>query len=123
MPLKDIAILISRIPDLRKAGRCQAFAAAIFAAMRLGSPSLSWSQAGLVTTAVLLQPVSAGDPTRDLVTDYENFIREHPVGIPTPLPIWSGDVWAFAVWARDNLPGLNPHRPTADFLPTVPPHH
>lgn len=95
------------------------FVAAISAAVRAGSPLPSWQQVGLITTAVLLQPVSAGDPTRDMVGDYEKFLRDHPDGVPTPLLAWSGDVWAFAVWARDNLPGFNPHRPTADFLPTV----
>jgi len=118
-PLQDIAVLIGRIPDLRTAEQSRAFVAAISAAARLGSPPLSWKQVGLITTAALLQPVSAGKPTRDLVGNYEKFLRDHPEGVPAPLPAWSGDVWAFAIWARDNLPGFDPHRPRVDFLPAV----
>jgi hypothetical protein len=62
---------------------------------------------------MLLQPVAAGAPSRQLVTDYEEIIRERQGAS------WAGDVWAFAVWARDNLPGFDPHRPRVGFLPSV----
>jgi hypothetical protein len=32
---------------------------------------------------------------------------------------WSGEVWAFANWARKNLPGFDPYRPNVGFLPPV----
>ena len=123
--LQDIAVLIGRISDLRTEEQAQAFAAAISEAVRLGSPRLPWTQVGLIMTAALLQPISAGRPTRDLVADYERFLRDHPNGVPQPLPTWAGDVWKFAAWARENqnLPKFDPHHPTLDFLPPVSPQH
>jgi hypothetical protein len=67
---------------------------------------------------VLLQPISAGEPSRQLVTGYEEFLRERP-DAPKPVPSWSGDVWVFVNWARKNLPGFDPYRPNVAFLPSV----
>jgi hypothetical protein len=117
-PLQDIALLLGRVGDLRSAEQCEGFVAAISTAMRLGSPPLSWQQAGLVVAAVLLQPISAGEPTRNLVDGYEKLLHERP-DAPKPDKSWSGDVWAFANWARGNLPGFDPYRPNVGFLPSV----
>ena len=86
--------------------------------LRLGSPPLTSDQVGLVVTAVLLQPISAGEPSRQLVQGYEELLRERP-NAPKPAKSWSGDVWAFASWARGNLPGFDPHQPKVSFLPSV----
>jgi hypothetical protein len=117
-PAEDIAVLLDRIYDLRSQGGCNAFVGAILAALRLGSPPLSWDQAGLVVTAALLRPISAGEPSRQLMRGYEELLRERS-GSPKLEESWSGDVWAFANWARKNLPGFDPHRPNVGFLPTV----
>jgi hypothetical protein len=117
-PLQDIASLLGRIGDLRSAKQCEQFVAAILTAMRLGSPSLSWQQAGLVVASALLQPISAGGPTRKLVDGYEKLLHERP-DAPKPDKSWSGDVWAFVSWARGNLPGFDPYRPNVGFLPSV----
>ena len=53
-PVQDIAVLLEEIRCLRGANQSQAFVAAILAALRLGSPPLTWDQAGLVVTARLL---------------------------------------------------------------------
>jgi hypothetical protein len=53
-PEQDVAVLLEKIGDLRRPEHCQAFVAAILAASRLGSPPLTWDQAGFVVTAVLL---------------------------------------------------------------------
>jgi hypothetical protein len=119
-PVQDIAVLLEEIRCLRGANQSQAFVAAILAALRLGSPPLTWDQAGLVVTAVLLQPISAGPPTRRLVAGYEELLRERP-DAPKLAESWSGDVWMFAKWARENLPGFDPHRPNVGFLPFVAP--
>src|SRR5262249_928302 len=89
--------------------QCNAFVAAIMAALRLGSSPLSWNQAGLIVTAMLLQPISAGEPTRQLVQGYEELVRERS-DFPKLEKGWSGDVWAFANWARQNLPGFDPYQ-------------
>jgi len=113
-PEQDIALLLARMPSLRAPDQVPAFAAAITEAIRRAQPSLSPDRVGLIYTAMLLQPVAAGEPSRQLVTDYEEMIRERQgVG-------WAGDVWAFAVWAQDNLPGFDPHRPRLGFLPQPP---
>lgn len=117
-PAQDIAVLLGRIDDLRSADQCWEFVAAILAALRLGSPPLPWDQAGLVVTAALLQPVSAGEPTRHLVAGYEQLLHDRP-DAPKPPPSWSGDVWAFAKWARENLPGFDPYWAKVGFLPSV----
>ena len=116
--MQDIAVLLARIGDLRSKDQCEAFVAAILAALRLGSLPLTWDQAGLVVSAVLLQPISAGEPTRQLVQGYEELLRERP-NAPKPVESWAGDVWAFATWARNNLPGFDPYRPKVGFLPSV----
>jgi hypothetical protein len=117
-PMRDIAVLLDKIPDLRSSDRCQAFAVAVLAALRLGSPPLGWDQAGLVVTAALLQPISAGEPTRHLVKGYEELVRGRPEA-PKVAESWSGDVWMFVKWARENLPGFDPYRPNVGFLPSV----
>ena len=117
-PVQDIAILLGRIADLRSQDQCNGFVAAILAAMRLGSPPMVWDQAGLVVTAVLLQPISAGESTRHLVQGYEELVRGRP-DAPKLADSWSGDVWAFVKWARENLPGFDPYRPNVGFLPSV----
>jgi hypothetical protein len=117
-PEQDLALLIGQMPLLRTPEQGEAFAAAIKEATRLGLPSLSWDKVGLIVAAALLQPVSAGKPSHKLVSDYEGLVRTHP-NAPKPAKSWSGDVWAFAVWARDNLPGFDPHRPRVGFLPAV----
>jgi hypothetical protein len=119
-PVQDIAVLLEEIRCLRGANQSQAFVAAILVALRLGSPPLTWDQAGLVVTAVLLQPISAGPPTRRLVAGYEELLRERP-DAPKLAESWSGDVWMFAKWARENLPGFDPYRPNVGFLPSVAP--
>ena len=71
---------------------------------------------------MLLQPVAAGAPSRQLVNDYEEILRQQAEEV-NRLRLgagWGGDVWAFAVWARDNLPGFDPHRPNLSFLPKPP---
>jgi hypothetical protein len=75
-------------------------------------------QAGLVATAVLLQPISAGEPTRQMVQGYEDLVRERSGGAK-PEKSWSGDLWAFAKWARENLPGFNLYRADVGFLPSI----
>ena len=45
---------------------------------------------GLVYAAALLQPVSAGEPTRQIVTDYEELIRQCP-DAPKLVTSWSGE--------------------------------
>jgi hypothetical protein len=117
-PVQDIAVLLARIEDLRSAKQCEQFVAAILAAMGLGSPPLAWQRAGLVVAAVLLKPISAGAPTRELVEGYEKLLNERP-DAPKPDKSWSGDVWAFVSWARDNLPGFDRHQPNVGFLPSV----
>jgi hypothetical protein len=111
----DIALLLQRMPALRTDAQCEAFAAAIREAIRLTQPPLSWDKVGLVYAAALLQPVSAGRPSRKLVADYEAIIQQR-ADVPKPTKSWSGDVWAFATWARDNLPGFHPHQPKVGFL-------
>jgi hypothetical protein len=71
-----------------------------------------------VAAAVLLQPISAGEPTRQMVVGYEEYLHERP-DAPQLAKSWSGDVWAFAIWARKNLPGFDPYRPNVGFLPSV----
>jgi hypothetical protein len=115
-PVQDIAVLLEEIRCLRGANQSQAFVAAILAALR----PLTWDQAGLVVTAVLLQPISAGPPTRRLVAEYEELLRQRS-GAPNLGEGWSGDIWAFVDWARKNLPGFDPHRPNVGFLPFVAP--
>jgi hypothetical protein len=117
-PVKDIAVLLSRMGDLRSQNQDKAFAAAILAALRLGSPPLTWDKAGLVVTAALLQPISAGKPTRQLVQGYEDLVRQRS-DFPKLEKSWSGDVWAFASWAHENLPGFDSHQPKVGFLPSV----
>jgi hypothetical protein len=117
-PGRDIAILLGRFAKLRSVDQGAACADAILAAMRLGWPPLAWEQAGLVVTAALLQPASAGEPTRRLVSGYEELLRERSVP-QKPKKSWSGDVWAFANWARENLPGFDPHQPNVGFLPSL----
>jgi len=117
-PMQDIAVLLGRIGDLRSGNQCQAFVAAILAALQLGPPRLTWDQAGLVVTAALLQPISAGEPTRQLLSGYEKILNERP-DAPKRAKSWSGDVWAFANWARENLPGFDPHWARVGFLPAV----
>ena len=63
--------------------------------------------------AVLLQPVAAGSLYSQLVSDYEVMIRQKPGDG------WDGDLWAFAVWARENLRGFDPHQPKLGFLPRL----
>jgi hypothetical protein len=116
-PIQDIALLLDKIPALRSADQCNALVDAILAAVGQGSPPLSWQQAGLVVTAVLLQPVSAGEPTRRLLIGFEQMLRGRP-DAPANNG-WSGDVWVFANWARANLPGFDPYRPKVGFLPSV----
>jgi len=117
-PVQDVAVLLGRIGDLRSPDECNAFVAAILAALRLGSPPLNGNQAGLIVTAMLLQPISAGEPTRQLIQGYEKLVREGS-DFPKLEKSWSGDVWAFANWARKNLSGFDPHHPQVGFLPSV----
>jgi hypothetical protein len=117
-PEQDLAILLEQMRSLRTYAQAGAFAAAIKEATRLALPSLSWDKVGLVVAAALLEPVSVGVPTRKLVSDYEEIIRNHP-SAPKLGKSWSGDVWAFAGWAKGNLPGFDPHRPRIGFLPSV----
>jgi len=62
--------------------------------------------------------VSAGSSTRKLVSDYEELLRRRP-DAPKLEKSWSGDVWAFAEWAKKNLKGFDPHRTSVGFLPGV----
>jgi hypothetical protein len=107
LPEEDLAILLGQFGRLRSIEETQAFAAAIKQILRFGTPRISWQKAGLVTTALLLQPVSASEQTtRQLVDDYETIIGEHP-SAPRPNKRWSGDVWLFVEWARIYLPGFS----------------
>jgi phosphopantetheine adenylyltransferase len=117
-PEQDFAVLLGKMPALRSSDECLAFTEALKSATRLGQPRLSWDKIGLIYAAALLQPVSAGKPTQQLVKDYEEIIRQRP-DAPRLSQGWSGDVWAFAVWARDHLPGFDPHEPRVGFLPAV----
>ncbi len=114
-PTRDISVLLGRLSFLRTESAYVAFSAAINEATRLGRSPLSWDKVGLVYTAVLLQPAAVAEPTRRLVTDYEQIIRQRQ-DAPKLAESWSGDVWAFARWARDNLPGFDPHQPNVGFL-------
>jgi hypothetical protein len=117
-PENDIAVLLSRMPMLRAREDCEAFAAALKEATRLGRMPLRWEKVGLVYAAALLEPVCAGEPARRMVADYEEFIHQQ-LDAPNLAASWSGDVWAFVAWARVNLPGLDPHQPRVDFLSRV----
>jgi hypothetical protein len=113
-PERDLAVLIARMSWLRTPGQCTGFAAAI----KEATGRLSWDRAGLVVTAALLEPVCAESPSR-LVKDYEEAIRQRADAPKlTETESWSGDVWAFAKWARDNMPGFDPYRPNVEFLGT-----
>ena len=48
-----------------------------------------------------------------LVSDYQQLINQRAAEKPVD---WKGDVWAFATWAHDNLPGFDPYQPRVDFL-------
>lgn len=76
-PIQDVAIVFRKAADLRSTDQCKAFITAILATLRLGSP-LSWDEVGRVVTAMLLQPISAGEPTRQLVQGYEELLRQQP---------------------------------------------
>ena len=119
-PLQDIATILGRMSELRTSDQAVAFAEALMVAVRLGSDPLPRDKVGLIVSAALLQPVSAGEATRYLVTEYETLVRADPEGSKRLTSPWSGDVWAFAVWARQgNLPGFDPDRPNVGFLPAV----
>ncbi|HEY5301908.1 MAG TPA: ATP-binding protein [Acetobacteraceae bacterium] len=118
VPRQDVATLMGRLRDLRSEDQFLAFAKAIMAATSSATPPFGWEQTGLIVTDLLLQPLSAGAPTRFLVTDYEKVVRRTQ-GAPQPAQPWSGDVWAFVAWAQTNLPLFNPDRSTVDFLPPV----
>jgi hypothetical protein len=116
-PRRDIAILLARTADLRTAAQSKAFASALREAVRLGQTPLSVDQIGLVYAAALLQPVSGGEPSGKLVSDFEEILRQR---VPGKLKeSWSGDVWAFVKWARENLPGFDMHSSNIGFLPAV----
>jgi hypothetical protein len=117
VPLEDIAVLVSCMSALRTSEQSASVAAAIKEAVQLGSPPLSWDKVGLVFAAALLHPVSAGKPSQQLVADYEEIIRKRS-DAPKLAKSWSGDVWAFAAWAKDNLPGFDRHEPRLSFLPS-----
>jgi hypothetical protein len=114
-PTRDISILLSRLSLLRTESEYVAFSVAINEATRLGRSPLSWDKIGLVYTAALLQPGAVRTATRRLVTDYEHIIRQRQ-DAPKLAESWSGDEWAFAKWARANLPGFDPHHPNVSFL-------
>ena len=115
IPDRDLAILLDRMSLLRTSDECQVLAAAIKQVTRSGMRPMSWDKVGLVVTAALLQPVCTGEPATQLLNDYEETLRQRP-DAPKLLKSWSGDVWEFAGWARDNLPGFDPDQPNVGFL-------
>jgi hypothetical protein len=129
-PTHDVSMLLSRLPFLRSSSAYMAFSGALNEAIRLERSTISWDKAGRVYAAVLLQPASTGEPdvryaqlqpgssrgpARQLVGDYEQVLRHHP-GVPKSAESWSGDVWAFAKWARDNVKGFDTHHSNVGFL-------
>jgi len=72
----DIAVLLARMPALRKPDDCLAFAAPLKSAVQLGSPPLSLAEIGRIYATALLQPISGGEPTAQLVTDYEEITQK-----------------------------------------------
>jgi hypothetical protein len=105
VPNRDLAVLLDRMRFLRNSDECTAFAAAITEAIQ----GLPRDKAGLIVTAVLLEPVFAGEPSGQLVKDYEKIIGQSTAKL-------DGSVWRFAEWAQHNLPEFDPHRANVRFL-------
>lgn len=110
---RDVAVLLARVPSLRTENDSKAFADALKEAAQRANPSFSREQVGLIYAAALLAPTFAGEPSRQLIADYEQITQRQQSSS------WSGDVWSFAIWAKDNLPGFHALRPKVGFLPSV----
>ena len=118
---RDFAILLLSLHRLRSEYQCSAFAAALREASQPHRSKFKWEEIGYIYAAALLEPVCAGRATQAFVDDYWEFINSSPE-VPDhnkPKEKWAGDVWAFAVWAENNLPGFykHEHEPNVGFLP------
>jgi hypothetical protein len=116
-PKPDIAMLHARIRRLSAADQFLSAARAELAAAKAGTQPLPWDQLGLIVTDLLLSPLSAGEPTRYLVDEYEKLLQSTS-GAPKPETPWSSDLWSFVVWAQVNLPGFDHYHVRLDFLPS-----
>jgi hypothetical protein len=96
----------------------QAFMPAIQTASSLGNPGISVQKMGLIVNAALMSPLLADDGTQGLILDgYEERIRRQPGSLRVDKS-WAGDIWAFASWAKNTLPGFDSERPNIGFLPS-----
>jgi hypothetical protein len=115
---RGIVVLLSKIEAETTEDQSLAVAQAIMAAASSSASPLRWDETGLVVAAVLLQPSSAGKPTKFLVTDYQKLLQRTPDAPQPPAP-WSEDVWDFVAWATINLPSFDRHEPKLGFLPST----
>lgn len=108
--LEDIKLILSKMSDLRKAQQYESVADNAETVVELGRTTLSSDQIGLIYAAMLLQPISGDYSNSHIASGYENFLRKRGDKRVAGLN-WRGDVWAFATWARNNLPQFDEHEP------------